>query len=113
CRDVLTALGLSAELKGLFHALAAAHVCPLLLKGSDLAFTVYPDPLLRPAADVDLLVRPGDLARALAVLVARGYTRTDEYRTAAEAPHRDSFTYCRGTPVADLHVEMHVGLHRS
>src|SRR5205807_6675899 len=59
------------------------------------------------------LVRSEDLARALAALQARGYTRADEYRTAAEAPWRDSFTFCRGTAVGDLHVEMHVGLHRS
>lgn len=45
----------------------------LLLKGSALAFTVYPDPGLRPMRDIDMLVKEGDARRAQAILVDLGF----------------------------------------
>jgi hypothetical protein len=37
-------------------ALSSAGAAPLVLKGSGLAYTLYPSPILRPRADTDLLV---------------------------------------------------------
>jgi hypothetical protein len=54
-------------------ALWQAGVPALTLKGMALAQTVYPEPGLRPMADIDLLVRPGDRASALEALHALGY----------------------------------------
>ena len=45
----------------------------MLLKGPALARTVYPDPALRQSSDIDLLVRPGDVLAAEAVLEGLGY----------------------------------------
>lgn len=54
-------------------ALRQAGIEALTLKGMSLAHTVYPDPGLRPMADIDLLVRPAERAAALEALRALGY----------------------------------------
>jgi hypothetical protein len=54
-------------------ALRGAGIEALTLKGMALAPTVYPDPGLRPMADIDLLVRPDERAAALEALRALGY----------------------------------------
>jgi hypothetical protein len=63
-------------------ALREAGIETVTLKGMALANTVYREPGLRPMADVDLLVRPGDHAVALATLRELGY------RTPGEAADR-------------------------
>ena len=54
-------------------ALRDAGVEALTLKGIALAHTVYPEPGLRPMADIDLLVRPADRLRAIETLGRLGY----------------------------------------
>lgn len=49
----------------------------LLLKGSALAYTLYPDPALRPMRDIDLLLRPEDAQRAHDLLKAGGFTQAE------------------------------------
>ncbi|WAT18935.1 nucleotidyltransferase family protein [Aurantiacibacter sp. MUD11] len=46
------------------RALADQGIEHLFLKGVPLAFQVYPSPIMRPAQDIDLLVRPDDAQRA-------------------------------------------------
>ncbi len=46
----------------------------LLLKGSALANTIYPDPGLRPMRDLDILCRPDSIKSAYKHLQNRGYT---------------------------------------
>ena len=48
--------------------LARAGVPTIVLKGVPLIVQYYRDPALRPMSDVDLMVRPADLARALRIL---------------------------------------------
>ena len=55
------------QLRRLCDGLRAAGVEPVLAKGRALA-RLYADPLARPAADIDLYVRPADAARAEAAL---------------------------------------------
>jgi hypothetical protein len=55
-------------------ALAGAGIDVRLLKGSATAHLDYPDPALRPFADIDLLVPGRDLEAAVAVLARRGFT---------------------------------------
>jgi hypothetical protein len=55
------------------RALREAGIETVTLKGIALAHTVYPEPGLRPMADVDLLVRPADRLRAIEVLARLGY----------------------------------------
>jgi len=55
------------------RALADGGVGVIVLKGAHLAPLVYGDPALRPFADIDLLVCPGDVDRALILLAGAGY----------------------------------------
>lgn len=64
----------------LAHALAGlrgAGIESLLLKGFALADLVYPDPLTRPSADLDLLVRPDQVPAACQALARLGCTLPD------------------------------------
>ena len=45
----------------------------LLFKGAALAYSIYPEPWLRPREDTDLLVDGGDASRAGELLGSRGY----------------------------------------
>ena len=76
------------ELAGVTRALAAADVPALIIKGSALAYTVYPEPWLRPRTDTDLLVRYDQTARTEEVLRARGYSRSDALSTGALVSHQ-------------------------
>ena len=61
------------ELCRLLRAFAAADVPVLLLKGAALAYSLYPEPWLRPREDTDLLVRSADARHASDVLGSAGY----------------------------------------
>lgn len=71
--EVHRGLALAAELRRLLGALAAAGVEALAYKGPALAAQAYGDLSLRSFIDLDLLVRPGDVPRALGVLGREGY----------------------------------------
>lgn len=61
------------ELSRILRAFAAAEVPVLLLKGAALAYSIYPEPWLRPREDTDLLVEGGDASRAGELLMSLGY----------------------------------------
>jgi hypothetical protein len=72
--EAVRAVQLEGELLRLGPALE--HLGAVVLKGAVLAHAAYPDPLLRPYTDIDLLV-PGDrINHAIAVLTTYGYQRT-------------------------------------
>lgn len=60
-----------ADLREVLAALREANVEALILKGTALAYDLYPSPELRPRADVDLLV--SDFARSAEVLPRLGF----------------------------------------
>jgi hypothetical protein len=57
----------------LLAALRKEGIEALPLKGAALAPLYYPDPLTRPLGDLDILVRPEDVARGTQVLESLGY----------------------------------------
>lgn len=64
------------------EVLAAFHtedIRAVLLKGSVTAFTLYPDPAMRPLSDIDVLVRPGDMPRVSRVLESLGYVCYEKF----------------------------------
>jgi putative nucleotidyltransferase-like protein len=64
---------LLGELAELLRACRAAGIAVLPLKGALLATNYYPAPGLRPMNDLDLLARPEDEPRLLALLERLGY----------------------------------------
>lgn len=61
---------LRAHAKQLQAALAAAGAPALLIKGQDFAENIYPDPLLRPTSDIDIIV-PVDRLDEVEAVAAR------------------------------------------
>lgn len=75
---------LAAELLRLLEDFGRAGVPVVPFKGPVLAMTVYGDLGLRDFFDLDLLLRPSDVARAREVLRARGYRPAFELTPAQE-----------------------------
>ncbi len=66
-------LRVEADLRALLQDFAAAGIQPLLLKGTALAYSLYPELWLRPRCDTDLLVAESEREKATAVLRQLGY----------------------------------------
>lgn len=67
-----------AEMIRVLDALSAAGVTALILKGTALAYNLYPNPTLRPRGDTDLLI-PDDRRRETDVTLARlGYAKSQD-----------------------------------
>jgi len=69
-----------------------------LMKGAHVRECVYPDPALRPASDVDILISPSDRRRAARVLLDAGYAVHPEL---ANISHEATFS--QGAVDIDLH----------
>jgi hypothetical protein len=65
------------ELEVVLAALTEAGLLTILLKGAALAYTLYPDPALRPMSDLDLLIHPQDLKQAVQVIQSMGYRKME------------------------------------
>ncbi len=76
----------------------------LFLKGIPLAFHCYPNPGLRPFADVDILVKPMDALQAMALLQEKGFTPLLDYpeERLLQTRHAQSFRAVSGLTV-DVH----------
>ena len=65
-----------AEIERVLTALSRVAIAPLLLKGTGLAYGLYPSPALRPRSDSDLLVPTETRETAQRTLEELGYRRT-------------------------------------
>ena len=54
--------------------LAAEDICPILLKGTALAYSLYDSPASRPRFDTDLLIRRNQVDAVRRVMAGSGYT---------------------------------------
>lgn len=74
--DAFKSLTLEGQMVGLAAAFESSNLPAAFFKGPLLARAAYGDPSLRTFVDLDVLVRAGDVQRALEVLQASGYRRT-------------------------------------
>ncbi len=93
------------------RALRGGDVRCVCLKGPLLGERLYPTPLLRPSTDLDVLVAPQDLARAVQALGVIGYVAADG--GASERFYRDHHHHVHlhrdgGAPI-ELHHRAHSG----
>jgi hypothetical protein len=87
--------------------LVDAGVRTVLLKGAALTRNVYHDPVLRPYADVDLLIAEDKIDKAKQVLIGCGYSLAPELLS--EKFNRDyhmNLPFVRREP-APIHIELH------
>jgi hypothetical protein len=93
------------DLGTVLDALGAAGAPALVIKGAALAETLYPDPALRPFADLDLLIRRRDLEAADRALRGAGFARlADDHSWQYDADWDAATVYERaGGARVDLH----------
>ena len=108
-RDLTVATALHAwqedATRELLDSLAASRISALVLKGTGLVYTVYPQPHLRPRLDVDLLIRREALEDAEQLLAACAWTRPPERDSELSEPQRH---YVRNGPGSILyHIDLH------
>jgi hypothetical protein len=107
-REVHRALRLAGELLRLMDALSSAGIEALAYKGPALAMRAYGDLALRSFVDLDLLVRPDDVPRSLAVLADTGYDSALRLSPAQERWFRRvDGDYPLVHPGTDTLVELH------
>lgn len=104
-------LGLTAALLHLTTCFEAAGLRFLAVKGPALAALAYPQPGLRPAADLDFLIAPEDFNAFSSVLGAEGFVPM-----VAPSPHELQLFLTYANDVAfvrgPLMVELHWALHK-
>jgi hypothetical protein len=61
------------QLREIIEAFREEGIRVLVLRGPALAFSLYPDPAMRPSSDLDLLVRPEQVVQARGILEDLGY----------------------------------------
>lgn len=94
--------------KTLGRALTVLHdagLRPIVLKGAFLAYSVYPEPLLRTLGDVDLLLPQPELHTASDALLAGGFTSVADY--AATFPKVEHHLPPYFLPDSSITVELH------
>ncbi|MBI5296535.1 MAG: nucleotidyltransferase family protein [Chloroflexi bacterium] len=86
--------------------LQPADIHPLVLKGLGLAYSIYPEPALRPISDLDLLLQRDELRPALELLHAAGFSTPSLPHDDGPAPKELTVD----SPARDglrVHVELH------
>jgi hypothetical protein len=104
----LMALAHELTLRRALGALAAASIPALAIKGVTLAERVHGNAGLRPATDVDLLVRRADIGRAAAALQSLGYPPPKDPRWTEGLPELH-YTFA-GTD-GGVRIELHWRAH--
>lgn len=108
--NALNNLHLARELARIAGLLNAQRIEAIAFKGPVLALQAWGDVALRQFNDLDLLVRPGDAARAVEVLIADGYSALtfDRQHPELSIARRceDEFMRLGSAAMIDLHWEL-------
>lgn len=89
----------------------AAGIDVLVLKGAALAHLVYPQPLLRPMRDLDILVRAEDVYRAYNLLPGIGFAAPPNPHHGLGPDHHHLAAIKRVSDGFSVSVEVHHALH--
>lgn len=103
-KAAISALVSAAALARVSKALEAAGVTVLALKGPAFAAQIHGDPLRRSSLDIDLLIPPAVMPRALAVLAGCGY---ENPLGSVPRDHNAFHLVCRnGGPPVEAHFRL-------
>jgi hypothetical protein len=91
----------------ILDALERSSIRTIVLKGSALAWTIYPSPALRPMTDIDLLVDRTDAPRAQVVITQLGFNAASPRRFGRYAHHLPSASRIDGglPVVVEIHLD--------
>ncbi len=96
-------LALYQRLRTVVQGLQRRGFAIIVLKGAYLAQGVYRDPSLRLMSDIDLLVKPEDVARLRDLFHELGYAPVPSAEPVGDAPHHDQFAHPTSPPDFELH----------
>ena len=102
-RDAVWELGHRRALLDALSSLAAAGVEPVLFKGTALAYSLYPNPVLRARGDTDLIVPQHERERVTAALQGCGFSPAvarPSYQTGFARPSPE------GSQLLDVHWQI-------
>jgi hypothetical protein len=89
----------------------AAEIDVLVLKGAAIAYLIYPQPVLRPMRDIDILVRAADVYRAYALLPEVGFTPPPGAHHGLGPDHHHLTAIKRVAENFSISLELHHALH--
>jgi hypothetical protein len=91
-QSMVKSMASERQLKELLSAFGRENIRVIVIKGQAAAWSLYPDPAMRPVTDIDILVRPGDVHRSGVVLEKLGYRcLKKKYRISIERYHEEKF----------------------
>jgi len=105
-------LQLEKQLGEITAAFSTEGVDILVLKGPAVARSAYPDPALRPAADLDLLVSPDQMNRARSLLESLNYRCLGKRFEISRDFYNDEIFLCKNPTGSKRQIELHWDLHR-
>jgi hypothetical protein len=95
------------QLQEIIEAFLEQDVRVLVLRGPALAFSLYPDPAMRPSSDLDLLVAPENVIQARDILESLGYKcLAKRFETAKDFFREECFVH-QSNPGSKFPVDLH------
>ena len=111
-RSRMRCFDMEKQLREIVGAFNDEGVRVLVLKGPAYGRTIYDDPVLRPASDLDLLVKPDDMEQSRAILEGLGYRcKARIFDAEKETLYKDEKLVHRGNPRHYRAIELHWRLH--
>jgi hypothetical protein len=101
---------LSSELAKILSIFSQHGIETICLKGAPLAESLYRNPILRHVGDMDILVHPEDISKAVALLAEQGYKQAVPQQGKSHPFHGEPYLKKASFPLA---VELHWGLDDS
>lgn len=101
---IALSIALTNSLKDILIKFENDGIRSILLKGALLNSLIYDNISLRTFTDIDLLIKPEDLQRAVGIIESLGYTKASTNESLAKKEGRTQIHYIKDGLVVDLHV---------
>lgn len=106
-RSFVRCFRIERQLQEIIEAFKVRGIRALVLRGPGLAWSVYPNPALRPFDDLDLMVLPEQMIQAQAVLEKLGYKCLNKTFNLSRDFYRAENFIHRKNPAQNLLVDLH------
>lgn len=99
------------QLERLLLAFKQEQIKVLVMKGPAIAWSVYPDPAMRPYDDIDLLVLPKQFVKARKIMEMLGYRCEAKIFEIFKDVQSEEYFHYQDKSIGKLKVEIHWDLH--